>query len=100
VESVDSDETRKRVMAILQEHDPQKVNKIDAIMERFKGRESFLLMKMSDRYKINNIAVQVKPQSRDDPSESSGRSKLSASKRSEMALARHLERMKQQSPKT
>ena len=36
---------------MLKTHDPKKVDKIDAIMDRFKGREGwFLLVKMEARY--------------------------------------------------
>ena len=35
---------------MLKIHDPKKVEKIDAIMDRFKGREGFLLVKMEARY--------------------------------------------------
>lgn len=80
---VDPAEAREKVLAILEQHDPKKVGKIDAIMERFKGRESYLLVKMSARYAPS-----------DDVSVRSDKSKATAQRRSEIALARHMERMR------
>lgn len=88
VKNVPPEEAREQVLAMLKEHDPNKVDKIDAIMERFKGREAFLLLKMKARYES------------DDSSQKSSSSKKStkatnaAQKRSEIALARHMERMR------
>ena len=95
--SVDSDEARGKVLEMLEAHDPKKMDKIDAIMERFKGRESFLLMKMAARYNSENnaAAAQTKNTSKGSVSGNSSKNGNSAAqKRSEMALARHMERMR------
>jgi len=75
-------EAREKVLAMLKAHDPKKVDKIDAIMDRFKGREGFLLVKMESRYEgegDNNDADKTADASK---------------KRSDMAMARHMERMR------
>ena len=41
---------RARVLKFLEDNDPQKVNKIDKLMEKYKGRENELLEKMTVRY--------------------------------------------------
>lgn len=40
---------RARVLKFLQENEPEKVNKIDSLMEKYKGREYVLLEKMTKR---------------------------------------------------
>ena len=85
--NVDPAEARAKVLSMLKEHDPSKVDKIDAIMERFKGRESFLLVKMSARYEAESSS-----QTSTSKKSTSGGS--AAGRRSEMALARHMERMR------
>jgi kinesin family protein C2/C3 len=60
---------REKVLALLEQHDQSKVDRIDIIMDKFKGKESLLLDKMTQRYEGG-------------PS------------RNELALARHEERMK------
>ena len=90
--NINPEEARQRVLAMLTEHDPSKVDKIDAIMERFKGREAFLLVKMSARYEGENSSQTSSSQ------KSTSRSTGGAGqKRSEMALARHMERMRSRS---
>ena len=92
--STNPSEARELVLAMLKEHDPGKVDKIDAIMERFKGREGFLLVKMSARYDGDD-------RSQGNSSQKSGSRSTGTSgggqKRSEMALARHMERMRSRS---
>lgn len=93
--SVDSKEARGKVLEMLEANDPKKMDKIDAIMERFEGRESFLLMKMAARY--NNPENTPAAQARNPAKTSSANSLKNmnpAQKRSEKALARHMERMK------
>jgi len=96
--SVDSKEARGKVLEMLEANDPKKMDKIDAIMERFEGRESFLLMKMAARYNnTENVpAAQAKnaPTSAKNSSSGSLKNMNPAQKRSEMALARHMERMR------
>merc|ERR1712087_448324 len=66
---------RGEVLKLLEEHDKSKVNRINVIMEKFKGKEELLLEKMKQRYVGNP----------DDAGKS----------RSEIAAERHRERMKQ-----
>lgn len=68
-------EIREKVLALLQKHDQSKVNRIDIIMEKFKGKESLLLEKMTQRYESGTAANDAKT-------------------RSEAAAQRHMERMK------
>merc|ERR1712238_290586 len=77
---------RARKAEMLQEYDHDKVDKLDVIMERFKGRESLLLDKMINRYENDGMSV---------TSSSSRRSRQSVStnQRSELAMAKHMERM-------
>jgi len=67
---------RAEVLTLLEKHDKSKVNRIDIIMEKFKGKESLLLDKMKQRYEGGGA-------------DETGKS------RSEIAAARHRERMKQ-----
>jgi hypothetical protein len=77
-ESIDADEVRTKVLALLEKHDPSKVGKIDAIMEKFKGKEKFLLHKMTTRYEADS-----------DSKPDNGRST-----RTQLAMERHMNRMK------
>ena len=71
----DPEEVREKVLALLEKYDKGKVDRIDIIMEKFKGQENLLLDKMTQRY------------------EGSGGVSASLQLRSEQALARHKERM-------
>merc|ERR1711957_247204 len=84
--SKDATEVRAKILEMLQEYDHDKVDKLDVIMERFKGRESLLLDKMINRYENDRMSV---------TSSSSRRSRQSVStnQRSELAMAKHMERM-------
>jgi len=78
-ETSDTNETstiREKVLALLEKHDKGKVNRIDIIMEKFKGKEALLLEKMTQRY------------------EGDAPSGDSIQKRNELAMERHKERMK------
>ena len=85
---------RFRVLKMLQKYDPTKVDKIDAIITKFKGREQELLEKMVARYEGgeetaaqnagNEVTMEESPSS-DDGS----RPKT----RQEQALQRHMKRM-------
>merc|ERR1711935_590708 len=68
---------REQVLALLKKHDQSKVNRIDIIMEKFKGKESLLLQKMTQRYESGDGGGDA------------------AKSRSEAAAQRHMERMKQ-----
>ena len=74
-EDMDVSEIREKVLVLLEKYDETKVGRIDIIMEKFKGKEDLLLEKMIQRYEGDGVA----------------QAKLK--KRSEMALARHKERM-------
>ncbi len=41
---------RAKVLVLLQKHEPSKVDKLDDLLEKFKGKEGLLLEKMSKRY--------------------------------------------------
>jgi len=66
---VDVAEVREQVLALLEKHDREKLGRIDVIMEKFAGKENLLVEKLRQRYE-------------------------GAASRSELALARHMERMK------
>jgi len=66
--AIDVEEVRKQVIALLEKHDKEKLGRIDVIMEKFAGKENLLVEKMKQRYE-------------------------GAATRSELALARHKERM-------
>jgi hypothetical protein len=67
---------RVQVLELLEKHDQSKVNRIDIIMEKFKGKEALLLEKMTQRYEGTYGYSQ------------------SFTKRNEIALQRHQERMR------
>jgi len=83
-EPVDVEEVRKIVLELLEKHDQEKVGRIDTIMEKFAGKESLLIEKMKQRYENGSAS---------NGSSSNGASSAAQS-RSELALARHKERMK------
>lgn len=86
---INPDEARSKVLTMLKDHDPSKVDKIDAIMERFKGREAFLLVKMAARYDSDNVSHSSQ--------KSSSKGGGASQRRSDLALARHMERMRSKS---
>ena len=69
---------RGQVLALLEKHDQGKVNRIDIIMEKFKGKEHLLLQKMQQRYEGSG-GISPAP---------------SVQKRNELAMERHKERMR------
>lgn len=75
---------RSQVLALLEKHDQGKVNRIDIIMEKFRGKEALLLEKMTQRYEGAAAGVG-----------GAGSSPFSSAfqKRNELALQRHHERM-------
>ena len=73
-------EIRSQVLALLEKHDQSKVNRIDIIMEKFKGKEHLLLQKMTQRYEGTSGAVSPSP---------------SVQKRNELAMERHKQRMRE-----
>ena len=71
-------QVRSKVLELLQKHDSGKVDRIDIIMEKFKGKESLLLAKMTQRYE----GTQASP------------APPSVQNRSQLAMQRHQERMR------
>ncbi|KAG7361683.1 kinesin motor domain containing protein [Nitzschia inconspicua] len=78
----DVSEIRAQVLALLEKHDKGKVNRIDIIMDKFKGKESLLLEKMTQRYEGGGGGGE---------NASADESGLS---RSDLAAKRHAERMR------
>lgn len=79
VASAEVAEIRADVLKLLEKHDKGKVNRIDIIMEKFKGKEHLLLEKMTQRYE--NAA-------------SGDGADVSTMSRGELAAKRHAERMR------
>ena len=75
---------RARVLELLEKHDKAKVNRIDIIMEKFKGKEALLLEKMTQRYEGGGSSSAPSASTTDDGSKT----------RSELAQERHMERMR------
>lgn len=75
---------REQVLQLLEKYDQAKVDRIDIIMDKFKGKESLLLEKMSQRYEGTDTLA----------GGASTPSSSSIQQRNAMALARHQERMK------
>lgn len=73
-------EIRTQVLTLLEKYDTSKVNRIDIIMEKFKGKEHLLLEKMTQRYES-------------DGGDSAGADE-SGMTRSELAAKRHADRMR------
>merc|ERR1711862_939290 len=76
---------RNEIMKLFQTHDPTKIDRLDAIMDKFQNKESLLLEKMIQRY--NNT------------SNTTTSSTTTKKTRSELALERHKERMAAQKQK-
>jgi len=76
-------EIRAQVLELLEKYDKGKVNRIDIIMEKFKGKEALLLEKMTQRYE-SGAAGDGGEGGDDDGSKT----------RSQLAAERHMERMR------
>lgn len=72
--SVDLDQVRAEVLELLEKYDKAKIDRIDTIMEKFKGKEELLVEKMKQRYEAGGAAQNLQ-------------------RRSELALQRHKDRM-------
>jgi kinesin family protein C2/C3 len=83
VASEDVAEIRGQVLELLEKYDKGKVNRIDIIMEKFKGKEALLLDKMSQRYEGGGEAGGGGDGDGDDGTKT----------RSELAAERHMTRM-------
>ncbi len=70
---------RSEVLKLLDKYDKSKVNRIDIIMEKFKGKEHLLLEKMTQRY---------------ESAAAGGAEDTSGMSRSELAAKRHADRMR------
>jgi kinesin family protein C2/C3 len=57
---------RSKVLELLKKHDEGKVNRIDIIMDKFKGKEALLLEKMTQRYEQGSDTLSVAVQNRND----------------------------------
>ncbi|KAL3922853.1 MAG: hypothetical protein SGILL_001981 [Bacillariaceae sp.] len=77
----DVSEIRGQVLELLVKHDKGKVDRIDIIMEKFRGKEALLLEKMTQRYEGGGGGANTS-------ADESGMS------RSEIAAKRHAERMR------
>lgn len=88
-EGISASLIRARVLKILREHDPMKVDKIDIVMTKFEGRETELLEKMIARYENNDNAAADTGSIISHGDTSSSR----PASRQEQALARHMARM-------
>lgn len=75
----DTSEIRAKVLELLEKYDTAKVDRVDIIMEKFKGKEGLLLDKMRQRYEAGSAT-------------STSTSSIQA--RNEIAMKRHQERMK------
>ena len=81
VASEDVIKIRGQVLELLEKYDTGKVNRIDIIMEKFKGKEALLLEKMTQRYESGASSTEG---GEDDGSKT----------RSQLAAERHMERMR------
>lgn len=79
VASEDVAEIRVKVLELLEKYDQGKVNRIDIIMDKFRGKEHLLLEKMTQRYESAGSGSEA---------DESGMS------RSEIAAKRHADRMR------
>jgi Kinesin motor domain len=73
---------RSQVLQLLEKYDKAKVDRIDIIMEKFKGKEALLFEKMTQRYEASSVTALTAQQA------------TTLSSRNELALQRHQERMK------
>ena len=82
--SADVSKTREEIQHLLETHDPGKVDKLDELMEKFKGKEIRLLNKIKARY---SSPATNRSQTPDSISPA-------VKKRADLAMARHSERMR------
>lgn len=82
---------RSKIKELLEKHDPTKVEKLDELMEKFKGKEARLHEKMKVRYLSSPSSTRSQTPDHMSPT---------VQKRAELAMARHAERMQKiRSPK-
>jgi len=79
---------REKLVKILQKHDPPKARRVDEILRKFKGRESFLLEKVVEKYEGDCVSQNW------DTNSVASSCIGSPVRRSELALERHKERMR------
>ena len=81
---------RHRVIKILNEHEPLKVDKIDSIMKKFEGRETELLEKMMAKFECDSKSVASKAETESAAAPDDGKPKS----RADIAKEKHMARMK------
>lgn len=95
---------RERVTAFLRRHDPVKVDRVDALLEKFRGNEAALMRKLAERYENDTRSVrsELSVGKMSTASATNGNAPSSAKRRARDAMDRHRERMAamQQTPTT
>ena len=81
---------RTQVLKLLEKYDKAKVDRVDIIMEKFKGKEVLLLEKMTQRYEAASSSTTTTATS----SMTQQQHAAALASRNELALQRHQERMK------
>ena len=81
---------RTQVLKLLEKYDKAKVDRVDIIMEKFKGKEVLLLEKMTQRYEAASSSTTTTATS----SMTQQQHAVALASRNELALQRHQERMK------
>ena len=77
---------RAQVLKLLEKYDKAKVDRVDIIMEKFKGKEVLLLEKMTQRYEASSGTASLTTTTQQQAA--------ALATRNELALQRHQERMK------
>lgn len=78
---------RAQVLKLLEKYDKAKVDRVDIIMEKFKGKEVLLLEKMTQRYEAASSSAAASTMTQQQHA-------AALATRNELALQRHQERMK------
>lgn len=78
---------RAQVLKLLEKYDKAKVDRVDIIMEKFKGKEVLLLEKMTQRYEASSSCTTTSTITQQQHA-------AALATRNELALQRHQERMK------
>jgi len=82
---------RENIVCILQKYDPAKARRIDEILEKFNGRESVLLEKVSAKYEGDSFSLNWETSS---VVPSTSTVVASPRSRTDLAIERHKERMR------
>lgn len=90
-------EVQEKVISLLKRHDPTKVDKVDLLMDKFRGNEKSLLTKLVDRYEGDNRScksdLSLEKMSVDSETSKPQPLPTSVQRRSQIAMNRHRERM-------